>query len=121
MAIAREGNIAALVQLKSETDFSAKADDFVARPAHGQRRARRRGGGLDALKDEVDSLKILKKENIEIGKVARFEAAQGNALDAYLHAQDGRGTNGVLIEIAGADEAAAHEIALHVAFANRRR
>jgi elongation factor Ts len=38
-------------------------------------------------------------------------------LDAYLHVQDGRGTNGVLIEIEGADDDTAHEIALHIAFA----
>ena len=49
--------------------------------------------------------------------MARFEAADGNVLDAYLHVQDGRGINGVLIEVAGADEATAHEIALHIAFA----
>ena len=37
IAIARDGNRAALVELKSETDFSAKAPDFVAivqRPVH---------------------------------------------------------------------------------------
>ena len=28
VAVARDGNVAALVELKSETDFSAKADDF---------------------------------------------------------------------------------------------
>ena len=82
VAIAREGNTAALVQLKAETDFSAKADDFVelvqrmadAVLADGE-------AGIDALKDQVDSLKIIKKENIEVGTVARFEAAPGNALD----------------------------------------
>jgi elongation factor Ts len=29
VAIAREGNVAAMVELKSETDFSAKSEDFV--------------------------------------------------------------------------------------------
>jgi elongation factor Ts len=118
VAIARSGNTASLVELKSETDFSAKAADFVevaqkladAVLADGE-------GAVDGLKDDIDSLKIAKKENIEVGKVARFEAAAGNVLDAYLHVQDGRGTNGVLIEIQGADEPAAHEIALHIAFA----
>ncbi len=118
VAIARSGDTAAMVELKSETDFSAKAADFVelaqrladAVLADGE-------GAIDGLKDDVDNLKIAKKENIEIGTVARFEAADGNVLDAYLHVQDGRGTNGVLIEIQGADEEAAHEIALHIAFA----
>lgn len=118
VAIARDGNTAALVELKAETDFSAKAEDFVALT---QRLADAvLAGGADAvdgLKEELDTLRIQKKENIEIGKVARFEAAEGNALDAYLHIQDGRGTNGVLIEISGADDELTHEVALHVAFA----
>lgn len=118
VAIARDGNRAALVELKSETDFSAKAADFVglaqrladAVLADGE-------GAVDGLKDDIDNLKIAKKENVEVGRVARFSAADGHALDAYLHIQDGRGTNGVLVEIQGVDEASAHEIALHIAFA----
>ena len=55
--------------------------------------------GTDAvaeLADELDDLKIAKKENIEVGTVVRFEAADGNILDSYLHLQDGRGVNAVL-------------------------
>jgi elongation factor Ts len=118
VAIAREGNTAALVELKAETDFSAKAEDFTALVQRMADAVLADGeAGVDALKDDLDSLKITKKENIEVGTVARFEAAPGNALDAYLHTQDGRGTNGVLVEVAGADQDAAHEIALHIAFA----
>jgi elongation factor Ts len=118
IAVARQGNTAALVQLKSETDFSAKADDFVSLT---QRLADAvLEGGPDAvatLQDDLDTLKIQKKENIELGTVVRFEAAPGNGFDAYLHTQDGRGINGVLVEIEGADEEQTHEIALHIAFA----
>jgi elongation factor Ts len=102
VAIARNGNVAAMVELKSETDFSAKADDFVALTqaladavlADGEE-------AVAAHQAALEDLKISKKENIELGLVARFEAADGNVLDAYLHTQDGRGTNGVLIEISG--------------------
>jgi elongation factor Ts len=118
VAIARDGNTAAIVELKAETDFSAKADDFVELT---QRLADAvlRGGpeATSELQNDLDTLRIQKKENIEIGTVARFEATDGNVLDAYLHSQDGRGTNGVLIEIDGADAELVHEIALHVAFA----
>jgi len=118
VAVARNGNVVALVELKSETDFSAKADDFVALVqkladavlADGE-------GAVASMQDDIDSLKIAKKENIDAGTVARFEAAAGNGLDAYVHVQDGRGANGVLIEIEGADDATAHNIALHIAFA----
>jgi elongation factor Ts len=118
VAIARSGNVAALVELKSETDFSAKADDFVALTQALADAVLADGpDAVAGLQSRLDDLRIAKKENIELGAVARFEAADGNVLDAYLHTQDGRGTNGVLIEVSGADEAAAHEVALHIAFA----
>ena len=75
--------------------------------------------GTDAvaeLADEIDTLKINKKENIEVGTVVRFEAADGNLLDSYLHLQDGRGVNAVLVELDGGDKELAHDIAVHIAF-----
>lgn len=118
VAIAQSGNVAAMVQLKAETDFSGKSEDFVALTqaladavlADGE-------GAVASLADELDTLKIQKKENIELGVVVRFEAAEGNVLDSYLHRQDGRGVNGVLLEVKGASEEAVHEISLHIAFA----
>lgn len=118
VAVARNGSTVALVELKSETDFSAKATDFVELTqrladvvlAEGE-------GAVKALQVAIDDIKIAKKENIELGTVVRFAAAAGNGVDAYAHVQDGRGTNGVIIEIAGADDATTHEIALHCAFA----
>ena len=119
VAIAVAPGRASLVELKSETDFSAKAADFVeltkdmadAVLANGEEAA-------GALSDRLDTLRIAKKENIELGKVALFVAAEGNLLDAYIHSQDGRGTNGVLIEVTGVDDPElVHQIALHIAFA----
>ncbi|MHB1137915.1 MAG: translation elongation factor Ts [Microthrixaceae bacterium] len=118
VAIAREGNVAALVQLKAETDFSGKSEDFVA-VAQKLADAVLAGGegAVDALADDLDTLKLQKKENIEVGTVVRFEAGPDAVLDTYLHMQDGRGVNGVLLEVTGASEEAVHEIALHIAFA----
>jgi elongation factor Ts len=118
IAIAREGNVAAMVQLKSETDFAGKSEDFVdlvqrmadAVLADGE-------AGIEKLTDDLDSLRVAKRENIELGAVVRFEAGPDSVLDTYLHRQDGRGVNGVLLEIVGADADAVREIALHIAFA----
>ncbi len=118
VAIASSGNAAAMVQLKSETDFSGKSDDFVelvqkmadAVLADGE-------SAIDSLSEDLDTLRIAKRENIEIGTVVRFEAAEGNVLDTYLHRQDGRGVNGVILEVEGSTPEAVHEIALHIAFA----
>ena len=52
-----------------------------------------------------------------MGRVVRFEVPEGAVLDAYLHIQNERGVNGVLVELQGGDQSLAHEIALHIAFA----
>ena len=117
VAVARSGNVAALVELKSETDFVAKSPDFVKLVDELAQLVVDKGE--DAVKDradDIDNLKVTLKENIDLGRVVRFEAAPGNALDTYLHVQSGRGVNGIVIEVAGGDEALAHDIAVHIAF-----
>ena len=66
---------------------------------------------------QLEDLKILLKEKIDLGDVVRFEAASGNVLDLYPHIQGGRGVNGVIVEMAGATQELAHDIAVHIAFA----
>lgn len=117
VAIATAGNAAALVEVKCETDFVAKSEDFVklvqdladAVAADGE-------GAVDGLKDRIDDLKVTLKENIDLGRVVRIDAADGNVLDTYLHKQDGRGKVAVAIELAGGTPELAHDIAVHVAF-----
>jgi elongation factor Ts len=118
VAIATAGSKAALVQLKSETDFTAKSDAFIALVdqladavlADGE-------GAVDKLGSAIDDVKLATKENVEVGAVVRFEAAPGNVLDTYVHEQDHRGVNAVMIEGSGIDPVTLHEIALHIAFA----
>jgi len=113
-----DGQVGAIVQLKSETDFSAKADDFTSLvQAMADVVVAKGVDALSELNEELDALKIAKKENIEVGTVVRFEAANGNILDSYLHLQDGRGVNAVLVEIEGGNKEMAHDIAVHIAFA----
>jgi elongation factor Ts len=121
VALYIDEHVASMVQLKCETDFVAGSDQFksLARDmadvvAHK---------GEDALADKtaaLDDLKITLKENIELGRVVRFEAASGNVLDSYLHIQGGRGVNGVLVELAGGNSDLAHEIAVHTGFTKPR-
>lgn len=115
VAIAQSDAGAALVHLKSETDFSAKSDDFQA---FVQKMADTvlAGGeaALSTLDAEFEELKLTLKENIEIGAVAHYPAAEGKIIDAYLHSG---GRAGVLIEGEGVEADLLHEIALHIAFA----
>jgi elongation factor Ts len=117
VAVATAGNVAALVELKCETDFVAKSDDFIATAqALADAVAADGEGGVAGLAERVDDLKVTLKENIEVGKVVRIDAAEGNVLDTYLHKQDGRGKVGVAVELAGGSAELAHDIAIHIAF-----
>lgn len=120
VAMASDGNKVAVVLLRSETDFSAKSEDFVA---VAQKLADAALAGGDAAADcatDIEDLMLTKKENIDVGAVHLLEAADGNTLDTYLHVQDGRGTIGIVVEGSGVSEDALHAIALHCAFANPR-
>ncbi len=70
--------------------------------------------------DFVNGLAGTLGEKIELGRVVRFETADG-LLDAYKHVQNERGTVGVLVELGGVDPSdarakeVAHDIALHIA------
>jgi elongation factor Ts len=66
--------------------------------------------------ERVDDLKVTLKENIEVGELVRFEKASANVMDSYLHVQEGRGVNAVLVESAGGSQELAHDLALHIAF-----
>jgi elongation factor Ts len=109
--------VAALVQLKSETDFVAKSPPFIQLATELAAAVATDGeSATNARKDSLDDLVVTLKEKIELGRVVRFEAAAGNVLETYLHMQSGRGVNGVLVEIAGGDAELAHDVAVHIAF-----
>ena len=111
-----EGDIAAIVELKCETDFVAKSDQFgeLAENILSSVVAR----GEDAVSEsatDLENMKITLKENIDLGQVIRYEASPGSVLDAYVHQQNGRGVNAVLIEVSNGDPDTAHDVALHIA------
>jgi elongation factor Ts len=118
IALVTNGNAAALVQLKTETDFTAKNALVLSLVKELAELVLADGPDAIATKSSaLDDLKLTTKENIALGKVARIEAAPGNLIDTYLHVQDGRGVNGVIIEASGVDAETLHDIALHIAFA----
>ncbi len=114
----------ALVELKSETDFVAKNDDFVAAAQKIAEAAdQARAGDREALKavplegktvgEVVEDLAITIGEKVELGQVAYFE---GTCV-VYLHqrAADLPPAVGVLVEYDGADETAARGVAMQIA------
>ncbi|WP_419946870.1 translation elongation factor Ts [Candidatus Poriferisodalis sp.] len=110
------GSVGAIVELRCETDFVAKSDGF--RAMADQLLDAVLSGGTDAVAEfagAIDDLRITLKENIAVGAAERFEAPAGACLDAYVHQQNGRGVNAVLVEIDGASPEVAHDVALHIA------
>lgn len=118
VALKVDGNVGAIVLLKSETDFVAGSDQFKQEAnalvdvvvADGPDAVAERGA-------ELEELKITLKEKIELGDVIHMAAADGNEIGHYEHIQGGRGVNGVLVEMADASAELAHDVAVHIAFA----
>ncbi len=114
----RSGDAAAVVELSCETDFVAKADEFVALTDElGALVAAKGEGAVGELSPEVDRLRTTLKENISVGQVRQLVAQAGQVVDTYTHQQAGRGVNAVAVVVEGASEDLAHNIAVHIAFA----
>ncbi len=117
VAVVKDHNVAAIVELRCETDFVAKGAEFVA--VADDLAALVASAGEDAIAQrsgEVEHLATTLKENISIGRVFRLEAKEGEVVDTYLHQQAGRGVNAVAVVLKGGTTELAHEVALTAAF-----
>ena len=117
VAVVREDNVAAIVELRSETDFVAKSPEFVSMA--DELAALVVAKGEDAVSersDEIDRLRTTLQENISVGRTVRIEAGDGEQLDTYQHQQAGRGVNGVIVLLRGGSQELAHDVAVHIAF-----
>jgi len=118
VALAVSGRNAAIVELRCETDFVAKAESFVNLTDElAQLVAEKGTQSTEERTEDIDELRTTLKENISVGQVVRFEMGADSVVGTYLHMQSGRGVNAVLVEMRGAGEELAHDIAVHVAFA----
>jgi elongation factor Ts len=117
VSVVVDGNVGAIVQIKCETDFTAKSEGVTSLVGDLADLVVAKGeGAVSEREKEIEDLKLTTKENLELGAVVRFEAPADHILDSYLHLQDGRGVNAVLVELDGGDRALAHDIAVHIAF-----
>ena len=117
-----EGNLGALVEVNSETDFVSKNDSFIAMAkAAAELIAKHNPADIDALGAlayEQDGFGPTLEEVRKglIGKIGenmsfrRFKRFEGSELAAYLHGS----RIGVLVAFEG-DAAAAKDVAMHIA------
>jgi elongation factor Ts len=116
VAVVRDGNVAAMVELRCETDFAAKSDDFTALVDEMAARVCAEGeSAVEQFTPQIETMLTTLKENISVGRVVRFVAGDGEVVDTYNH--QGKGRNAVIVVLRGGSEEVAHEVAVHIAFA----
>jgi len=118
VAVVRDGNVAAIVELRCETDFVAKSEEFVSLADEIAARVAAQGqGAVSQFTENIEQMLTTLKENISIGRVYRLEAGADEVVDTYWHSQSGRGVNAVAVVLKDATQEVAHEVAVHIAFA----
>lgn len=118
VAVSDDGKAAVIVELRAETDFTAKNDKFVdATKKIAQLTLQAPVGSTGTPSAEVeaivDDLRISTGENISIGRIEKLESNGSNTVyGKYVH-HDGK--TGVLIEAEGeVPEDTLRQIAMHV-------
>jgi elongation factor Ts len=115
VAVVRNHNVAAIVEMRCETDFVAKSDEFTSLVDEIAARVCAEGEGAVAqFQENIETMLTTLKENISVGRVYRLEAGEGEVVDTYIHQQSGRGVNAVAVVLKGGDEEIAHEVAVHI-------
>ena len=72
--VVEDDQAAALIHLKSETDFAAKSDDFTKLAQESAELVLAKGPEAVSEKAaEIETVKLEIKENIDFGQVVRFE------------------------------------------------
>lgn len=118
VAIATNVGTVGMVELKCETDFVAKSEGFIRLTQELADSVAAAGeSAVAAHQHGIDDLKVTLKENIEVGGVVQVKLSEAETVDTYLHRQEGRGVNGVIVVLQGGTPELAHDIAVHVAFA----
>lgn len=116
VAVAVNGTAASIVELRAETDFTAKNDKFIQAADRIAQLALAQPAGDVAPTPEmiaiVDDIRISTGENAAIGRIHKVEKGQGEKFGSYVH-HDGK--TGVLIHAtAGAPEDVLRQICMHI-------
>lgn len=123
--VKEEGNLAAILEINSETDFVANDENFES---FADQVISAIVVGKPSSIDDVAALSIENGENVEAARtqlvtkigenisIRRFELLenQGGIFASYLHGK----RIGVLVEVQGGDEALAKDVAMHIAASN---
>jgi len=115
IGIAVEGDKAAIVEVQTETDFTAKNESFVAMVDDVAKLALSQPAGEvaadAAIAKRIDDVRLTTRENMSLSRGIRLE---GGSFGHYIH-HDGR--RGVLLQVEGdVDDETARGICQHIVF-----
>jgi len=117
IALSKDGRHAAIVELLSETDFTAKNEKFLAMMENISNYALARSAGDVPLDDSitkfVDDVRLTTNENVQYARGHKIEGGGETAYGVYIH-HDGK--TGVLVQ--GQGDVSDHllrDIAMHIA------
>lgn len=115
IGIAIDGEKCAIVEVQTETDFTAKNDDFVKMVEDVAQMALGQPAGDVATNDDIakriDDVRLTTRENVNLARGARVD---GGTFGMYLH-HDGR--RAAIIQLDGAaDEEVTKGICQHIVF-----
>ncbi len=103
IAIADSGAAAVIVEVRTETDFTARNESFLEMVADVTQAALRQPAGSVTADEEitkrVDDLRVTTGENVNFARGVKLEGGEGRTFGKYVH-HDGK--RGVLIEAEGA-------------------
>jgi len=112
-----DGATAVIVELRAETDFTAKNEKFIeATKQIAQLALGMASGSTDPtaeMTEIIDNLRITTGENISLGRIEKFETSGGSTVyGQYVH-HDGK--TGVLIQAEGeVGDEVLRQVAMHV-------
>jgi len=119
IALAVDDKGAAIVELRAETDFTAKNESFLQAAGEIAQMALGQPAGVieptDEMAAKVDNVRITTGENASIARVEKLDRGAGGTFGTYIH-HDGK--TGVLVQAEGdVSEDTLKDIAMHVAAA----
>jgi elongation factor Ts len=114
-----EGNVGTMVAVGCETEPVSKNDEFAGWAKSVLEAVHADGPeAAEALEDERVALSAKLGENIVVVGAERYEAGDGEIINAYTHPPANK--IGVLVRVKGSDGTAARRLAMHISFAAPR-
>ncbi|TVQ76973.1 MAG: translation elongation factor Ts [Phycisphaeraceae bacterium] len=121
IAVASDKSAAVIVEIRAETDFTAKNENFGATAEKIAQLALKQPAGVvtptDEMKNLLEDLKITTGENLSIARVEKLEGS-GATWGNYIH-HDGK-TAVLLHADASVSEAVARDVCMHITAAMPR-